>query len=135
VDTRSYSRAFGPPDAPGWLRVGPWPGVRNARSHALKLELHGGQPALLLDIVSRLRRMFDLDADPRAIAATLRTDARLGPLLGGRPGLRIPGGWDGFEIAVRAVLGQQVSVAAARTICARLAQRHGPALPDGLAAH
>ena len=135
VDGRGYARAFGPPEAPGWLRVGPWPGARGERNHALRLELHGGQPRLLLDIVGRLRRMFDLDADPRVIAATLRADARLGPLVRRRPGLRIPGGWDGFEIAVRAVVGQQVSVAAARTITARLAQRHGAALPGPFAAH
>ena len=135
VDGESYARAFGPPQAPGWLRVGPWPGARGGHSHALRLELHGCPPTLLLEIVSRLRRMFDLDADPREIAATLRADPRLGPLVRSRPGLRIPGGWDGFEIAVRAVVGQQVSVAAARTIAARLAQRHGAALPDTFAAH
>lgn len=134
VDTAGYARAFGPPQAPGWLRVEPWPGARNERDHALRLELHGGQPALLLEIVGRLRRMFDLDADPQAIAATLQGDARLGPLVRRRPGLRIPGGWDGFEIAVRAVVGQQVSVVAARTITARLAQAHGSALPDTFAA-
>ncbi|MGO1540531.1 MAG: DNA-3-methyladenine glycosylase 2 family protein [Luteimonas sp.] len=135
VDGGSYARAFGPPQSPGWLRVGPWPGAPGGHSHALRLELHGCQPALLLEIVGRLRRMFDLDADPREIAATLRTDPRLGPLVRSRPGLRIPGGWDGFEIAVRAVVGQQVSVAAARTIAARLAQRHGAALPDAFAVH
>src|SRR5690606_20874015 len=135
VDGDSYSRAIGPAQAPGWLRVSQWPGPRAAHSHALKLELHGGQPSLLLPMVSRLRRLFDLDADPPAVAATLRGDPRLAPLVDRRPGLRIPGGWDGFEIAVRAVVGQQVSVAAARTITARLAQRHGAALPDTFAAH
>src|SRR5690606_32719623 len=69
-----------------------------------------------------------LDADPDAIAAVLSADPRLRPLLRKRPGLRLPGGWDGFEVAVRAVAGQQVSVAAARTVCARIAQRHGHAL-------
>lgn len=131
VDTRSYARAFGPAEAPGWLRVSAWPG---AREHALKLELHSARPALLLDTVNRLRRMFDLDADPEAIARTLQVDPRLRPLLKRRPGLRIPSGWDGFEIAVRAVVGQQVSVAAARTLTTRLAQRFGTALPEALAA-
>ena len=109
----------------GWLRISAWPGGE----HALKLELHAPQADRLLDIVQRLRRLFDLDADPRAIADTLAADARLRPLLRQRPGLRLPGGWDGFEIAVRAVIGQQVSVAAARTVAARLAQRFGEALP------
>jgi AraC family transcriptional regulator of adaptative response / DNA-3-methyladenine glycosylase II len=73
--------------------------------------------------------MFDLDADPQAIATALSASPRLRPLLRRNPGLRVPSGWDGFEIAVRAVIGQQVSVAAARTVTARLAQRFGQALP------
>jgi AraC family transcriptional regulator of adaptative response / DNA-3-methyladenine glycosylase II len=97
--------------------------------HALRLELHAAQASRLLDIVGRLRRMFDLDADPDAIATALSPDPRLAPLLRRRPGLRIPSGWDGFEIAVRAILGQQVSVAAARTFAARIAQRFGDPLP------
>src|SRR5690606_28034254 len=125
----------------GWLRVSAWPGGGRAphaqaphEQHALRLELHAAQAPRLLDIVGRLRRMFDLDADPDAIAAALSHDARLAPLLRRRPGLRIPSGWDGFEIAVRAILGQQVSVAAARTFAARIAQRYGEALPAGHAA-
>ena len=128
VDARSYARTIGTPQAPAWLRVSAWPQRRGEPAHALKLELHGAAPAQLADIVQRVRRMFDLDADPDAIAAALSPDPRLRPLLRRRPGLRLPSGWDGFEIAVRAVLGQQVSVAAARTLAARLAQRHGHAL-------
>ena len=124
VDEHPYARVFGPADAPGWLRVGAWPGA----GHALKLELHCPQPMQLLPVVTRLRRMFDLDADPRAIAATLGAGGVLKPLLHKHPGLRLPGGWDGFEIAVRAVLGQQVSVAAARTLATRIVQRWGDAL-------
>lgn len=131
VDERSYRRVIGTAEAPGWLRVSAW----GEQAHALRLELHGAAPAQLLGIVHRLRRMFDLDADPHVIAQALGDDARLRPLLQARPGLRLPSGWDGFEIAVRAVIGQQVSVAAARTLTARLAQRHGTPLPlvfDGL---
>src|SRR3546814_3899114 len=87
------------------------------------------------DIVGRLRRMFDLDADPCAIADALSSDPRLKPLLRKRPGLRLPSGWDGFEIAVRAILGQQVSVAAARTFATRVATRFGEPLPAEHAAH
>ncbi|MGY0561651.1 AlkA N-terminal domain-containing protein [Luteimonas sp. A277] len=134
VDGDGYTRAFGPPEAPGWLRVGPWTGTRRGREHGLRLDLHGCQPAALLDTVNHLRRMFDLDADPGAIASVLGPDSTLGPLLRERPGLRIPGGWDGFEIAVRAVIGQQVSVAAARTMTTRLAQRFGAPLPATFAA-
>lgn len=129
VDEHSYSRVIGPITQPGWLRVSAWP----SGEHALKLELHGPAPARLLEIVQRLRRMFDLDADPQAIAEALSVDARLAPLLLKRPGLRLPSGWDGFEISVRAIIGQQVSVAAARTLAARLAQRFGQALPQAFA--
>ena len=61
-------------------------------------------------MVSRCRRLFDLDADPRAIDAALAADEVLAPLVAARPGLRVPGAYDGFELAVRAVIGQQVSV-------------------------
>jgi AraC family transcriptional regulator of adaptative response / DNA-3-methyladenine glycosylase II len=134
VDATSYTRVIafanaGPVETPGWLRVSEWPGGE----HALKLELHGAAPTRLLEIVNRLRRMFDLDADPQAISDALSSDARLLPLLALRPGLRLPSGWDGFEIAVRAIIGQQVSVAAARTVATRLAQRFGQALPTAFA--
>jgi AraC family transcriptional regulator of adaptative response / DNA-3-methyladenine glycosylase II len=129
VDAQSYARVIGPIETPGWLRVSAWPGGE----HALKLELHGAAPGRLLEIVNRLRRMFDLDADPQAISDALASDVRLRPLLALRPGLRLPSGWDGFEIAVRAIIGQQVSVAAARTVAARLAQRFGQALPTAFA--
>src|SRR5690554_2204027 len=127
VDDTSYARVIaGSNGSPhGWLRVSAWPGGE----HSLKLELHAPLASRLLGIVQRLRRMFDLDADPDAIATTLSADPRLRPLLRRRPGLRLPSGWDGFEIAVRAVLGQQVSVAAARTLANRLAQRFGETLP------
>jgi AraC family transcriptional regulator of adaptative response / DNA-3-methyladenine glycosylase II len=82
----------------------------------------------MLGIVSRVRRVFDLDADPHAIHAGLVHDERLRTLIARRPGLRLPGAWDGFELAVRAVLGQQVSVAAARTLAKRLLARHGTPL-------
>ncbi|TAL83956.1 MAG: DNA-3-methyladenine glycosylase 2 family protein [Rhodanobacter sp.] len=126
VDEHAYARVFGTPTAPGWLRLSALPDGE----HALRLELQGAPPDQMLPLVTRLRRMFDLDADPQAIAATLGVTAVLKPLLRKRPGLRLPGGWDGFEIAVRAVLGQQVSVAAARTLATRIVQRFGEPLDD-----
>jgi AraC family transcriptional regulator, regulatory protein of adaptative response / DNA-3-methyladenine glycosylase II len=83
-------------------------------------------------VVSRCRQLFDLDADPQAIAAALAADEALAPLVAARPGLRVPGAYDGFELAVRAVIGQQVSVPAASTLTGRLAARHGTRL-DGAA--
>jgi AraC family transcriptional regulator of adaptative response / DNA-3-methyladenine glycosylase II len=76
--------------------------------------------------------LFDVDADPRAIHATLAKDRMLAKLLRKRPGIRVPGAWDSFELAVRAIVGQQVSVAAARTILGRIAAAHG-FVPERLA--
>ncbi|MEO7067072.1 MAG: AlkA N-terminal domain-containing protein [Rhodanobacter sp.] len=126
VDEHSYSRVFGTADAPGWLRVSAWPGD----VHALRLQVHCPQSSQLLGVVTTLRRMFDLNANPQAIADAFQHDSLLGPLVARRPGLRLPGGWDGFEIAVRAVLGQQISVAAARTLATRTVQRWGAAIAN-----
>lgn len=129
VDDESYSRVFGPADSPGWLRLSAWPNGENA----LRLQLHCPQPAQMLTVVTRIRRMFDLDADPQSISAVLQTTPHVRPLLRKRPGLRLPGSWDGFEVAVRAILGQQVSVAAARTLATRIVHRYGEALPMPIA--
>ena len=80
--------------------------------------------------VQRTRRMLDLDSDPTAIDDHLRTDPLLAPLVARRPGLRAPGHVDGTELLVRAVLGQQVSVAGARTLAARLVAQHGEPLAN-----
>jgi AraC family transcriptional regulator of adaptative response / DNA-3-methyladenine glycosylase II len=92
-------------------------------------------PPALLPLTTRARRVFDLASDPATIGAALRGDLLLGPFVRRRPGLRIPGAWDPFECAVRAVLGQQVSLAAGRTLATRLVQRAGTRLArpmDGL---
>ena len=82
-------------------------------------------------IISRVRRLFDLGADIETIDAHLSLDPLLAPFVAQRPGLRAPGGWDGFELAVRAILGQQVSVAAARRLAGQLVAGHGePVSPD-----
>lgn len=106
----------------GWLTVRPdkeRPNliVRVAPSLALSLGA----------VQCRLRRMFDLDAQPELIAAALSSDPLLGPVLARHPGLRVGGAWDTFELAVRAVLGQQITVVAATTLSGRLVQRlHQP---------
>jgi AraC family transcriptional regulator of adaptative response / DNA-3-methyladenine glycosylase II len=79
----------------------------------------------LPQIIARLRQAFDLDADPEAIGAALSRDSRLAPLVAARPGLRVPGAWDGFELAVRAILGQQITVAAATRLAGIIAERWG----------
>jgi AraC family transcriptional regulator of adaptative response / DNA-3-methyladenine glycosylase II len=80
-------------------------------------------------IVARVRRVFDLGADIETIDAHLSLDPLLAPLVASRPGLRAPGGWDGFELAVRAILGQQISVIAARRLAGQLVALHGKPLP------
>jgi AraC family transcriptional regulator of adaptative response / DNA-3-methyladenine glycosylase II len=75
--------------------------------------------------VQRVREMFDLDAPVGDITAVLAADPALAGTLALRPGIRVPGAWDGFELTVRAILGQQVSVKAATTLAGRIARRYG----------
>src|SRR6185295_4821779 len=75
--------------------------------------------------VARLRRLFDLDADVEVIGRHLSGDEALAPLIARRPGLRAPGAWDGFELAVRAVLGQQITVTGARALAVKIVERAG----------
>jgi AraC family transcriptional regulator, regulatory protein of adaptative response / DNA-3-methyladenine glycosylase II len=86
-------------------------------------------------IVTRVRRQFDIGADIETIDAHLSNDPLLAPLIAQRPGLRAPGGWDGFELAVRAVLGQQISVAAARRLAGQVVALHGKPLPNAHSGH
>jgi len=80
-------------------------------------------------VAERLRRMFDLDADLRTIAAHLARDPAMAPLVAARPWLRVPGGWDAFEVAARSVIGQQVTVARAQRLNSILVDRCGTELP------
>ena len=91
----------------------------------LQVRIHFGDPRALFLIIERIRRMFDLNADWQAIARRLRTDPALGPQLRDKPGLRVPGCWDGFELATRAILGQQVTVKGATNLAGRLVQSFG----------
>src|SRR6202167_1626804 len=91
--------------------------------------------ASLPAIVARVRRVFDVGADIETIDAHLSHDPTLALLVARRPGLRAPGGWDGFELAVRAILGQQITVVAARRLATQLVTLHGRPLPPGQAGH
>ena len=90
-------------------------------------------PRDVVPAVARCRRLLDLDADSTAVDETLALDPLLAPLVGARPGIRVPGSVDGTEMAVKAVIGQQVSVAGARTVAGRLVAAYGKPLerPDG----
>lgn len=126
VDARGYARTVGVESRPVLICVRPLDG-----EDALELGIRGAAPADLFQMSAAARRMFDLAADPARIAAAFRRDSTIGPLVKRRPGLRIPGVWDPFECAVRAVLGQQVSVAAGRTLAARLVARVGQPIAEG----
>jgi AraC family transcriptional regulator of adaptative response / DNA-3-methyladenine glycosylase II len=111
--------------ATGFIEVRCEPAARRLRARVCTVGSARLSPRVLLPVVTRLRRQFDLLADPSAITATLGADPFLARCVKLRPGLRVPGAWDGFELAVRAVLGQQVSVRAATTIAGRLARAFG----------
>jgi AraC family transcriptional regulator, regulatory protein of adaptative response / DNA-3-methyladenine glycosylase II len=119
----TYLRTVAIGELRGWLTVTDAPARRALRA-TISTSLAGG----LMPLVARLRRLFDLDAQPAVIAAHLARDPRLAPHVRARPGLRVAGAFDPFEAAARAVLGQQVSVAAARTLAGRIAERLGDAI-------
>jgi AraC family transcriptional regulator of adaptative response / DNA-3-methyladenine glycosylase II len=98
----------------------------------IDLELDDALASVLEPALAGARRVFDVDADARSIDAALADDPRLRPLVEEIPGLRVPGAIDGFEMAVRAIVGQQISVAAARTLTGRLAALLGEPLATGV---
>ena len=112
---------------PGLVEVSP-------EKDSLRLTVHGVATAGLFTVVQQVRELFDLDAPVGDIRRTLSTDPMLKSLLRKAPGIRVPGAWDGFELTIRAILGQQVSVKAATTLAGRIAQRYGDKLPPELAA-
>ncbi|HWC68115.1 MAG TPA: AlkA N-terminal domain-containing protein [Acidimicrobiales bacterium] len=124
-DGTTYCRSMVLPHGPGVVQLAPAHGYVHCRLH-----LHDVRD--LAAAVQRCRRMLDLDADPVAVADQLGADPVLAAAVSREPGRRLPGHVDGFEIAVRAVLGQQVSVAAARTLAGRIVARHGVPLTMAL---
>jgi AraC family transcriptional regulator of adaptative response / DNA-3-methyladenine glycosylase II len=135
VTDRRYARTIRAPGGPGLMELTLPTAQHEGHTSRRHVELRVRIPGLrgVGRVVSRCRQLLDLDADACAIAAVLAADDALAPLVSARPGLRVPGAYDGFELAVRAVLGQQVSVAAASTLAGRLAARFGTRLeePEG----
>jgi AraC family transcriptional regulator, regulatory protein of adaptative response / DNA-3-methyladenine glycosylase II len=125
-----YARTLALPHGPGTVRVDlpdvPDPGQTAFVSATFALEDLRDTGAA----AERVRRLLDADCDPVAVADAFLGDPVVGPLVRARPGLRVPGHVDGNEIAVRAVLGQQVSVAGARTVAARLSEAYGRPLAN-----
>lgn len=121
-----YSRSIGLDGDHGTFSIRPVAG------DALEVMLDFPDPAAVPEIVARLRRMFDLDADLAAIHRSLEADPLMARLNAERPGLRVPGTWDGLELAIRAVLGQQISVVAAIRLVGKLVVQYGPSLASVL---
>lgn len=116
----SYARTVRIGTHTGWIRV-----THAPLKNALMLEFTHSLMPVLPALLGRVRNLFDLAARPDVIAARLSEDERLAPALARNPGLRVPGAFDGFEMTVRAVLGQQVTVKAATTISCRFAEAFG----------
>lgn len=140
VGDNDYRRVVTIGDVAGVIRVSPWvsggstasrestASPSGARRAALSLDVSPELVPQLMPIVARVRRQFDLDARPDAIARVLGADPILARFVNARPGLRLPGAFDPFEAAVRAMLGQQVSVAGATTLAGRFAAAFGTPL-------
>src|SRR5688572_6380219 len=120
VTDTSYARTVRLGDATGWITV-----RQSKKKHALLLEFTHTLTPVLPALLSRVRALFDLDARPDLIARHLRKDASLAAAVKANPGLRVPGAFNGFELGVRAILGQQVTVQAATTISSRFVQAFG----------
>jgi AraC family transcriptional regulator of adaptative response / DNA-3-methyladenine glycosylase II len=125
VDADSYRRTIIADGVAGAIELRHVPNA----SH-LVLRVHLPSVDGLIHIVDQARRIFDLDADPALIGRRLRRDAELRLLVQARPGLRVPGAWDPFELSVRAILGQQVSVKGATTLAGRLVEQLGDEVAD-----
>jgi len=120
VTDHSYARTVQLGDAMGWFRI-----TQAKSGNALLIELTNTLTPVLPALLSRVRALFDLDARPDVIARRLAKDARLARAVKSNPGLRVPGAFNGFEMGVRAIVGQQVTVKSATTIAARLVESFG----------
>ncbi|HEY7928497.1 MAG TPA: AlkA N-terminal domain-containing protein [Steroidobacteraceae bacterium] len=118
-----YARTVALGEARGWIRV-----THAPETNALLLQFTHSLTAVLPGLLTRVRALFDLNARPDLISSHLGLDARLAPLLRQTPGLRVPGAFNGFELGVRAIIGQQVSVKSASTIGGRIAAVFGESI-------
>jgi AraC family transcriptional regulator of adaptative response / DNA-3-methyladenine glycosylase II len=125
LDAHRYARTVLHEGEPGVIEVEHLPATE---SLAVTLHLPGVRS--LAALVARVRRVFDLDADVKSIGGHLARDPLLARLISARPGLRTPGAWDGFELAMRAILGQQVSVEAGRQLAGKLVRACGAQVRD-----
>jgi AraC family transcriptional regulator of adaptative response / DNA-3-methyladenine glycosylase II len=129
VSDNIYRRTIAIGDHSGVISVAP------ADKNRVNISVRFPAMSALSQIMARVRRVFDLAADPDTIGAHLSLDPVLAPLVSARPGLRVPGAWDGFELAVRAIFGQQITVPAATKLLGKLVQAHGLRLPAAMKDH
>ncbi len=120
VERGTYRRSIILNDCRGYFEVS-----LGERRDALTVRVHFGDPRSLFFITSRIRAMFDLSADCEAIAPTLRVDPVLQRCIEANPGLRVPGCWNGFELATHAILGREISVKAATILASRMVKAFG----------
>jgi AraC family transcriptional regulator of adaptative response / DNA-3-methyladenine glycosylase II len=120
VTATTYARTVQIGSARGWVSV-----TQSRKKHALVVQFPHTLTPVLPALLRRLRALFDLDARPDVIAAHLGRDGRLKPAVRANPGLRVPGAFNGFELGLRAILGQQVTVKAATTIACRFVETFG----------
>lgn len=126
VTPSEYRRTISLDGRPGEIAVRPIAG-----KNILELQIRYPDPAALFRIVERVRRIFDIGADPAEIERGLKRDPNLKAMMRARPGIRVPGCWDPFEMSVRAILGQQVSVKGASTMAGRVAESFGEPYESG----
>ena len=123
VTDNSYQRTINIAGKTGWIKVTELNG-----ENALNLKVVIDDYSLLNNVILKVRKMFDLDADMNAITEHLSKDELLAPLVQKYQGIRLPGCWDIFEFSIRAILGQQISVKAATTLAGRIAEKYGKPL-------
>ncbi|MBE7383142.1 MAG: DNA-3-methyladenine glycosylase 2 [Leptolyngbya sp. SIO1E4] len=122
IEGNCYQRTVRMGNHQGWIQVSPIP-----KQHKLQVTLSASLVAAILPVLTRVKHLFDLAADPVLIAN------HLGDLTAAAPGLRVPGAFNGFEVAIRAILGQQISVKAATTLMGRLVKTVGTPLQTPIA--
>ncbi len=123
INADSYSRSISLKDNSGHFQVS-----LDTQKNALAVRLHFGDPRSLFFIIERIRAMFDLSADWPVIAETLCSDPTLGRLAEGEEGLRVPGCWNAFELAIRAILDQQTTLERGAALAGKIVKAFGQRL-------